>query len=320
MTNHTINNRSLTCINPLQDELDFNPHQNYLFELSYLGGLSVCGDKAAEFLQGQLSCNILDVNSKQMRPGAQCNLQGRILALMDVVDWQGLHLILPKDQLDATQLSLAKTALFSRVTLQSNLSLQVFGLYLQNESDMIPDHIDLPAEKDSVTATDWYCCYQIANQRYLILVNSEHVEAFKKSINANQYRGSLAWHMLKLRAGLIDIYPNSRGLFLPHRLGLQKTSCISFNKGCYKGQEIIARTHYRATLKHDMKLVSLHSSISPYAGQRIIDATTQAELGEIIDYCPIADETYLLAISSIFEHGDQIQLEGIEQDYRLNRM
>ncbi|MDP3704693.1 MAG: folate-binding protein YgfZ [Legionellaceae bacterium] len=302
---YSINDRKLSHRLPIQDELHFDANTNYSFDLSYLSSLDVLGEKAYEFLQGQLSCDVREVNQHHMRPGALCNLQGRILALLDVVNWDGCHLILPNDLLDATQTSLTKAAFFSRVELKPNPSLRVFGFYLQNPQDCIPFNATLPSKTHDMTATDFYCCYQLTDNLYVFLVNSNHTNAFQESMN-EQHRGSLAWHALTLQAGLIEIYPNSRGLFLPHRLGLQNTDYLSFNKGCYKGQEIIARTHYRAKLKHDMKLFTVEMDSVPHSGQTLLDPETHAELGELIDYAPIADNTYLLAISSLFEHSSTV--------------
>ncbi|MDP3561474.1 MAG: folate-binding protein YgfZ [Legionellaceae bacterium] len=311
---HLINNRQLMSNDTLPNELVFDTNKNYIFELNYLGGLDLQGDKAAEFLQGQLSCDIREVNAQQMRPGAMCNLQGRIIALMDVVEWNGLHLILPKDQLETTQTNLAKAALFSRVTLKPNQSLQLFGFYLQNKEDTIPFDAVLPMNKEEVISTETYCCYQITEQLYLFLT---HENTIKNGFDKAQYRGSLAWHALQLQAGYIEIYPASRGLFLPHRLGLQRTSYLSFNKGCYKGQEIIARTHYRAKLKHSMKLFTIETTDILFSGQKMLDIITKAELGEVIDYCPIGLNQYTIAISSIFEHENTIHLEKQQENCML---
>ena len=305
-----INNRTLTLLHPISDELSFEVEKNYIFDLSYLAALDVCGDKAAEFLQGQLSCDINEVNTDTMRRGAMCNLQGRILALIDIIDWCGLHLILPYDLLKTTQTSLAKTAMFSRVTLQPNSSFNIFGFYLQNSTDRIPFDAILPKNINDVVVTPEYACYQCTDKLYIFLVNSSFKDELISAYKLTQQRGSLAWHWLQMRHGLIEIYPNSQSIFLPHRLLLHKTSVLSFNKGCYKGQEIIARTQYRAKLKHDMKQFIIKTTEQLYSGQAIFDSTGKVNIGELIDYCPIAHETYLIAISSVFEHDTKLFFDG----------
>jgi len=286
------------------------PDKNYLFDLAYIGGLQVLGDKACDYLQGQVSCDVREVHLNQMRPGALCNLKGRILALLDVVYWNGLQLLLPLDLMNETQKSLEKSAFFSKVQIAPSTNLAVFGFYLANTSDLIPFAISLPNEPKQVVSDDAFCCYHLGEQFYIFIVDKAHTKSIQEPFIPHQLRGSLAWHALLLEKGYFEIYPESRGLFLPHRLGLQHTGHLSFNKGCYKGQEIIARTHYRAKLKHEMKLFTIETKAPLHVGQLVLDSEGKSEIGELVDYCPIADSTYLIAISALFEHPMQVLLEG----------
>lgn len=309
---YLVNERKLTCLNPLTEEMELKSQKNYLFDLSYLGILSVSGDNSAAFLQGQLSTDIREVSKTQMRTSALCNLKGRVLALMDVIDDNGFKLILPKDLLESTEASLAKTAIFSKVKLKAEEK-TVFGFYLANTEDTIPFNLQLPIAPFTLIVNDLVWCYHLTNQFYIIIVASELADSIQNSFPKEQQRGSLAWHALKLKNNQFEIYPLSRGLFLPHRLNLQNTHCLSFNKGCYKGQEIIARTHYRAKLKHGMQLFTIKTATQLSSGQRLLSLDKQVEIGEIIDLCPIADQTYLIAISALFEHPAEVMLEGTEQ-------
>jgi len=72
-------------------------NSNTLFDLSRFSTITVSGPRASEFLQGQLTCDVNQVTAHQIQAGALCNLKGRILAMMEVVDWQGLKLVLPAD-------------------------------------------------------------------------------------------------------------------------------------------------------------------------------------------------------------------------------
>lgn len=151
---HLIDTREYNSFAPLPDELNFDPEKNYLFNLSFMGCIDLIGEKAAEYLQGQLSCDVREVNSFHMRQGAMCNLKGRVLALLDVIDWHGIHLMLPKDLIAATQASLMKTALFSHVKVETNIAFQLFGFYLQNPLDMIPFNANLPIERYAVVTDE----------------------------------------------------------------------------------------------------------------------------------------------------------------------
>lgn len=308
---YLVNTREHTTFTTIQDELSLDPHKNYLFDLSYLSSLDLIGPRSGEFLQGQLSCDVRDVTPSQMRQGVMCNLKGRILALLDVVDWHGIHLIVPNDLLADTQASLAKTAAFSQVKLSPNSTCQVMGFYLQNHNDNILFDMPLPIERYGVVYNDHGCAYHLGNGYYIVLISSSMASSLcEPFIQKNQWRGSLAWHVLQLRRLQVDVYPNSRGLFLPHRLGLHLSGYLNFNKGCYKGQEIIARTHYRAKLKHEMKRFTIQTNKPLQSGLKLI--SDAIEVGELIDFCPINENEYLCAASVVLNCPTVCQLEGHE--------
>ena len=313
VVNHLVNKRQFSTFSPWETEFSYEPLKNYLFDLSYLKGLQVIGDKAKEFLQGQVSCDVRDVTSLQMRQGAICNLKGRVLALLDIIDWAaiGVHLILPADLLSETQASLAKTAIFSRVTLRPADNYEIVGFYLQNPKDIIPFELELPNTALGVVSNDDYYCYYLGDNLYIYLVKKNKNATIKDNfIKKSQWRGSLAWHALQLQQKRIEIYPESRGMFLPHRLGLQLSGYLNFNKGCYKGQEIIARTHYRAKLKHELALFIIKSTEALQSGQKLFEGHNDIEIGELIDYCPLPEGCFLLSASILFDTPKQIRIEG----------
>jgi folate-binding protein YgfZ len=311
MLTHLINNRILTTFRTLAKELDLCPGKNFLFDLSHLGVLEVQGTNAAEFLQGQLTCDLKSLSDIQMAQGAQCTVQGRILALMDIIQWKGIKLILPKDLLEDTINSLNKAALLSRVSFKKNDQLQVLGFYLQDPLDLIPDINFFPVTVHELAYDVQYCCYYLGHGFYILLAEAEFAQHMLDYFSEkNQICGSLTWHTLGLKRKQITIYPESRGLFLPHRLDLHQTSYLSFNKGCYKGQEIIARMHYKATLKHQLAIYSIKSEEPIYSGQKLLSESSGTEIGELIDLSLLGNGHYLVAISLLKEAEPMVLFEG----------
>lgn len=285
---------------------------NQLFDLSNYALINVHGERAADFLQGQLTCDVRDVTPQIMRKGALCNLKGRILALLDVINWQGYQLILPDNLLTHTLNSLNKTALVSRVRLERNPDCRLFGFYLANPDDWIP--FPLPSNTYDVISNDHYCCYALGDKHYIIAVNNAKAESL---ISKRQMQHANAWHHLRLQQQDSQIYPESRGLFLPHRLDLHKTNGISFDKGCYKGQEIIARTHYLAKRKHELKTFTIHSTEPLSPGQALLHPDTQSEVGELIDFSAITTNHYLIIASLLVNHPDTLIPKGHQQSIFL---
>lgn len=317
---YRINSRQYTVFSPLLNELICAPLKNYLFDLSYLSSLSVIGAVSREFIQGQISCDVREINSKKMRQGALCSLKGRVMALLDVLNCKGdnIELIVPEDLLYDTQLSLAKTAMFSRITLSKANDRQLVGFYLQNDNDTIPFDLKLTNAPYDVISSEKYCCYCLGHGFYIFLVMAEEFENVRERFREkSQWKGSLAWHALQLQQKRIEIYPESRGMFLPHRLGLQLSGYLSFNKGCYKGQEIIARTHYRAKLKHELKVFTIETCEPLRSGLKVFSNTV--EIGELVDFCPVGEGRFIISVSVLFEHPSEVLIEGHEVPVKLGK-
>ncbi|MDR3442984.1 MAG: folate-binding protein YgfZ [Legionella sp.] len=311
---YLINKRPLTAFNAVDKELELNPEINYLFDLSHFGVLDVQGANALEFLQGQLTCDVQSVSDIQIVQGAQCNLKGRILALMDVLLWNGAKLVLPQDLLEATINSLNKTAMLSRVALTINHDVKVFGFYLQNKQEAVPGVSFFPDSLYALSYGTNYCCYHLGKGFYILLAETTLAEELFKNFEAkNQLLGSLTWHTLRLAQQQLDIYPESRGLFLPHRLDLHETAYLSFNKGCYKGQEIIARMHYKATIKHELKIYTVSTDETIYSGQKLLKEQGGAELGELVDFSMLGNNRYVVAVSILKGIEPSVWFDGHSQ-------
>jgi len=304
MPDYIINTRPYT-INTLLDE----ENSNGLYDLSYLSLINIEGDRAGEFLQGQVSCDVNQVTRDQMRQGLFCNLQGRIQAMVDVINYQGFQLVLPADLIPSMLTILAKTAMVSRVKVKAHAGAHVYGLYIPNPDASLPLDITLPSLPFSAIHTADTYCYALGDHCYILISNTAL---------ANQpLRGSLAWHRLQLSLGRVEIYPDTQAMFLPHRLDLHKKNYISFDKGCYKGQEIIARTHYRAKLKHGLQQFLIDTEEPLLAGSKVFSLDKGTEIGELIDFCPVSARHMMISVSILNEHPESVQIEGQQNNTRL---
>jgi tRNA-modifying protein YgfZ len=317
--NAVVNNRALSTNTSIEQELLLlQHHKNYLFDLSYLTAIELNGALAAPFLQGQLTCDMNQLSAHHIKQGALCNLKGRILCLMDVILWNHIYLLMPQDLAEATCNTLSKTAVLSKVTLQEKSHIKIFGFLLQNPDDLRPYHGGYPESPFGLTYSPDLCCYHLGCGFFIFMVNSLcHPEFSSQFLKQQQLLGSLTWHALRLSHKQLDIYPNSRGLFLPHRLDLQDTHYLSFNKGCYKGQEIIARTHYRATLKHELNIYKIKTREPLYSGQKAFRVDNPAEYGELIDYAPLGHGEYFIALSHLKDEVTKVQLEHHQEVIQL---
>jgi folate-binding Fe-S cluster repair protein YgfZ len=185
MTTYTLNNRLFTALHSLEEELTLSETDNVIFDLSHLGMLTVKGDAAQQFLQGQVTCQVNDVTPTSMRPSALCNLQGRILNLLDIIQWQEYHLVMPNDLLDITQASLAKVALLSRVAIQKRDDRVALGLYLKHPMPSFP--VPLPLAPWQAQHTSEYYCYAISEHLHILLLPAEEKSAIRSNYVNNAY-------------------------------------------------------------------------------------------------------------------------------------
>lgn len=116
--------------------------------------------------------------------------------------------------------------------------------------------------------------------------NPEHISYFNSQAMTSKHED--------ISAGIPAIYPETSEKFLPHELNLHILQGISFNKGCYTGQEIIARMQYRGKLKNHMYLAQSHSTSAPMRGNEIFKAS--GACGTIVDFAEVGYNSYELLV------------------------
>jgi folate-binding protein YgfZ len=214
--------------------------KTFKFEVHQLGLLCVEGLDASNFLQGQLTCHLDEINSHISSLGAHCNPQGRIISFFRIFFWRDkYYLHMPKDNLRKAQTALQKYAVFYKVTI-TDVSTELKAIC----SDKSFLKMQAPDQNDGSTSDDKNCI--IKTENYFLTFG----EAEKTLPEIN------IWEYLQIEAGIPQIHLQTSAKFLPHELNLQISGAIHFGKGCYTGQEIIARMHYRGQLKKHMVHVS----------------------------------------------------------------
>jgi tRNA-modifying protein YgfZ len=118
-----------------------------------------------------------------------------------------------------------------------------------------------------------------------------------------------AWHLADIRSGLPQVYPQTHEAFVAQMLNLDLLGGISFEKGCYTGQEIIARTHFRGTVKR-RTLGFRAAGTPPVPGTRIVCNGQHA--GEVVDAAAGESGCELLAVINLAQRAAQLQLESGE--------
>ena len=244
------------------------------------GVLTITGEQRLKFLQGQVTCDTSKITLEKASFGAFCSLKGRVIAnFLAFDDDQSTHLIMSQDLIDDLIAHLTKYAVFSRVTL-TNASNELFVLGSNTPS--------ASSESLSVTNTTDSTQLSISNDRCLIITSADN--AFKQLKTEEQLTNEQCWNELDIWDHISWISKETSDVFLPQLLGLEEKEGLSFNKGCYTGQEIIARMKYRGQLKRQLFLVELSSEekIEVSEGTKI-DSEDKKNIGQIVNIQSYSD-------------------------------
>jgi tRNA-modifying protein YgfZ len=265
------------------------------FQLTRLAAIMVSGADARAYLQGQLTADLdtLDANRVQL---ACCNSpQGRVQAVFWMMErGDGIALVLPAALVEATLLRLRKYVLRAKAKLEAPKYLQL----------AVAPRSALPAD---VTLADGVAHREIDGVSYFTLPGIDDVMllgAFAAPVDAAvEHR----WHASFVRAGLPQVYSETHEAFVAQMLNLDLLGGISFEKGCYTGQEIIARAHFRGTVKRRMFL--FHSAgAAPAPGTRVLSGEQHA--GEVVDAVTTEDGCDVLAVVSMAQVGSPLRVDG----------
>jgi folate-binding protein YgfZ len=283
--------------------------------LSHEGVLAVRGADASKFLQGQLTCNLNYLSDTQASLGARCTQKGRMQSSFRILlEGDGVLMAMATELLEAQLADLKKYAVFSKSKLTDESAAWVrFGLE-HADAALISLGLELPADTDSVVRNNGLIAIRVSPERAELWVAADQADAIKGKLSALLAEGDLnQWLLGQIRAGIGQVMPSTRELFIPQMLNLQAVGGVSFKKGCYTGQEIVARMQYLGKLKRRLYRLTLDASELPEPGTQLFSPTHGSSIGEVVLAATAAQNIELLAVlqAEAAEGGD-IHLGALE--------
>ena len=254
--------------------------------LDHLGVLSVAGDDAQTFLQSLLSNDItlLDINGTQY--SSFCTPKGRLLALFLIIriEDNAYQLVLPRSLCEAITKRLSMYVLRSKVTV-SNVSDTLVCLGSTHSEPTLAAGIN-------------YHTLPITPDRGLVICPVAELEALCQSFIEQQYQpqSPAYWQWLDITAGIAKIVPETQEKFTPQQLNLDITHAVNFQKGCYPGQEVVARLHYLGKASRRLFSAEAQTSVLPEAGSEVMTAEGQMA-GHIVSAAQQGEQGLVCLIS-----------------------
>lgn len=261
-----------------------------MYPLHHLSLIRITGQDAHEFLQGQLS-NDLTALTSHLSLLASCNsAQGRVQAILRLFELdEQLFALLPRSMVTPTLSRLRKYVLRAKVIIEDASDLMRIDWVDTDELKIsqlpIPNTLGEYSQHQGCIVLRWP---DPTTERFVIIQPGAATTADAQAENQ--------WHLADIRAGLPQVFSETHEEFVAQMLNLDVLGGISFNKGCYTGQEIIARAHFRGAVKRRMFRYSAECA-APSPGTKI---TADGEpAGEVVMAAQVGSGCELLAVINL---------------------
>ncbi len=239
-----------------QDELAAAASHAVIAPLTHFDLLRFHGGDAKAFLQAQLTCDVNQVTPEQARFGGYCAPNGRLLANFLLMQAPSGYLMqLPAEIAPGIADRLRKFILRAKVTVERAAGLSMVGLAGPEAPALLQEKIgDLPPSALGVRQHARATLARLPAGQFLLMASSEHMAALWQTLAQEAVPvGAECWNGLQIRAGIAWVGAATQEQFLPQMIGLDTIGGVSFDKGCYPGQEIVARSRYLGEIKRKLR-------------------------------------------------------------------
>ncbi|MFC4701853.1 tRNA-modifying protein YgfZ [Glaciecola siphonariae] len=227
--------------------------KSFLVALEHLSVINIAGQQCKEYLHGQITIDTKHFDAHTARFGAHCDFKGKMWANFIVSEYNdSFHLLMPKSAVAESLTQFKKYGVFSKVDIaQLEQDWSVFGgAGAELKSDLQALFPNLASDHLSHVANEFgqVITFNDTSERYLIGLKPDGAQRLK-DLSASYRSAStkediMLWHKLEILAGIGFIEGATVGEFVPQMFNLQALNGIDFNKGCYMGQEVVARTKF----------------------------------------------------------------------------
>ena len=217
--------------------------KNKITDLNHLSFLEINGEGAFDLLQGQITCDVNKVDSNNSCLGALCNVKGRIISsfILCLLEKGSYGLIGHHKTLKKTEEELQKYSPFYEVEINENLSFSFFGINKETFENTYNKKIVYPDNTIEIGGSTFIS--YLGKKFLLAFCDKEGLSEFENLFELDANR--IDWKLDEILCQNVEISEENSGKYTPHELNYDVNNRIDFEKGCYTGQEVVARMHYR---------------------------------------------------------------------------
>jgi len=233
--------------------------------------VSVQGKDSTSYLQGQVTLDVAAMGETQHRPAAHCDAKGKMWSNLRLFHrGEGYAYIVRRNLREQQLTELKKYAVFAKVTIAPDDDAVLLGVAgfqaraaLADVFATLPD-AEMPVVQQDESTLLWF---EHPAERFLLVTTLTQAEALKEKLaGAAQLNDSIQWLALDIEAGIPVIETTTSAQLIPQATNLQALDAISFKKGCYTGQEMVARAKFRGANKRALYWLAGNASKVPEAG------------------------------------------------------
>lgn len=268
-----------------------------IYPLTSFGCLKISGPNVHSFMQGQVTCDVDSINDNRTSLTAYCNDKGRISASGYLFkEDNDFYFLTPKALIANTKQKFKQYGIFSNINPEITTDMLVLAC-IGN-----PSSIKLPKTKNEITIVKdgiKAVCINEETKQYLFFGKQNNIIALQEELAATKdislSLDLYIWEQANIDAGVIHIYPETLDKLTPHMVNYHNNDAVSFTKGCFLGQEIIARTQHRGRSKRKLYRTQIENNTITKIGDTIVtDGDEQA--GLVVAVSTNKDITNLLVV------------------------
>ena len=259
-------------------------------DLGHFSLIRVSGTDTRTFLQGQFTNDTKLLTPEVAQLSSYCSPKGRMLGSFWIFQRNDdLYIQMPAERLDEILKRLRMFVLRSQVDIEDvSSTLARFGISGECAETLLPF---TPAEPKGTLTRDGITVLRLPGDRprFEVVGSPEALTPIWKScVDKATQAGPAFWALMDIRAGVPNVLEGTVEAFVPQMANLQLLGGISFTKGCYTGQEVVARMQYLGKLKRRMYLAHIDADTPPAPGTEIYSASSESGqgAGRVVDAAP----------------------------------
>jgi len=307
-----------TIVGDPEGELDTVVNGSYVADLSHFALLTFSGEDAQSFLQGQVSCDVDVLAGKSASSyGSYSTAKGRMLA--NFLLWQDQnqwHMLLHRSIAPAIQKRLGMFVLRAKVKIADRSSeMALMGAGGPASASVLRTLTgDVPVDVHHLHADNGTTLIALSGQRWLIAMTKEKEESVRTALTGVlRPVGTQAWNRTEIRNGIPWVTAQTQDQFVPQMANLELIGGVSFKKGCYPGQEIVARTQYLGKLKRRLYLA--HVEAAAHEGDELCSEDVGGQINGMIANAapaPGGGSDVLAVVQSSSVESDSVHFKSAE--------